>query len=148
MKRLFLILAAAVALSSLAFAEKHTVTAVRYKQTLWGGGGIRFVDITYMDNFASVIADNDEPDLFIRIDAPRVDYPQSPYDLLRASYTRFGKQTQELSLILPMAIQVRLNQRLKVNRCTKLEKRMSDGFSENLQTRSEANFSAATKNMT
>ena len=90
MKKIFLILSAAVVLSSVAFAEKHTVTAVRYKQMLWGDG-IKFVDITYMDNFAFVIADNDEPDLFIRIDAPRVDYPQSPYDLLRASYTRFGK---------------------------------------------------------
>ena len=75
---------------SLTFAEEHTKMDIRYKQTWWDGE-INYVDISYIDNFVSVTADNNESELFMRLNAPSVDYPQSPYDSLRASYTRFGK---------------------------------------------------------
>ena len=87
---IFLLIFAVDVLFYLAFAEEHTETDVRYKQTWWDGT-INYVDISYIDNFVSVTADNNESELFIRLNAPSVDYPQSPYDSLRASYTRFGK---------------------------------------------------------
>ena len=91
MKKLILIFAMILAVGvSLAFAEEHTKMDVRYKQTWWDGE-ITYVDKIYIDNFVFVVADNNESELFIRLNAPSVDYPQSPHDSLRASYTRFGK---------------------------------------------------------
>ena len=89
MKKLILIFALIFMTLGLAFAEEHTKMDIRYKQTWWDGE-IKYVDYIYIDNFVFVVADNNESELFIRLNAPSVDYPQSPYDSLRASYTRFG----------------------------------------------------------
>ena len=90
MKKLILTFTLILAGVSLAFAEEHTKMDIRYKQTWWDGE-IKYVDNIYIDNFVFVVADNNESELFIRLNAPSVDYPQSPYDSLRASYTRFGQ---------------------------------------------------------